>query len=293
MPFTLAHPAAILPLRRFEFLHLIPLTIGSVTPDVPYYFPDRWGRSFNDTHTFYGSFVPCLPIGMALLLFTLVMREPLTALLSTQGRALCLTQIEQFAAKRWNWLIAVLSLLVGSWTHIMWDSFTHPAGWTTARVAALSAPVELFGWNTEINHLLQYVSSVFGLLVLAWWYRRQRAAVPQWLPEYPLTPWMRVLLWSLIALIATVLGRAAVSEAHQYGDGLVLSHRDRPADPHHRLVRSDLLCSRRSSGRPGPLRRRTRFPAIGHVRKPITPRTLPMTAAVAPRTGKNRRLDRK
>ena len=31
------------------------------------------------------------------------------------------------------------------------------------------APVSLFGWDTATSHLLQYVSSVFGLVVLAWW----------------------------------------------------------------------------------------------------------------------------
>jgi len=206
MPFTLAHPAAILPLRRFEFLHVIPLTVGSLVPDVPYYLPERLGRAFNYTHTFYGSFMPDLPLGIALLLFTLVMREPLTALLSSTGRWLCLTSIERFVAKRWNWLIAVSSLLVGIWTHIVWDSFTHPGGWTAARVDALSAPVDVFGWNTETNHLLQYISSILGLVVLIWWYQRKLGGIPTGPPELPLRRWVRAMLWSVIGLTATAFG---------------------------------------------------------------------------------------
>ena len=64
MPFTFAHPAAILPLRRSRFLQTVPLIIGSLVPDVPYYFPGRlMTRIFLDTHTLHGSIFICLPLG--------------------------------------------------------------------------------------------------------------------------------------------------------------------------------------------------------------------------------------
>jgi Domain of unknown function (DUF4184) len=178
MPFTFAHPAAVLPLRRSRFLHTIPLVIGSLVPDVPYYFPTHLSRMFVDTHTLYGSFSVCLPWGMAMLILTLLLRYPLTALLSARVRWLCLHSVENFTERPFHWPVAFLSILVGSWTHIAWDSFTHTGGWVTTHVAAFSTPISILGWDTQIYHLLQYVSSAFGLGVLTLWFWGRLRAVP-------------------------------------------------------------------------------------------------------------------
>ena len=212
MPFTFAHPAAILPLRRSRFLQTVPLIIGSLVPDVPYFFPARIGRTwFPDTHTLYGSFSMCLPLGMALLMLTLLLREPLTVLLGARARWICLRSIERFNARPLRWPIALLSVLLGSWTHIAWDSFTHQTGWTATRVAALSAPVSLFGWDTAVSHLLQYVSSVFGLVVLAIWFRRLLVRVPVTVAEDQSRP---PASWRLLVMIAFVSLLIGVSKAY-------------------------------------------------------------------------------
>lgn len=207
MPFTFAHPAAILPLRRSRFLHTVPLIIGSLAPDVPYYFPARiMNRIYLDTHTLYASFSVCLPLGMALLILTLLLREPLTVLLGARARWICLRSIERFTERPLHWPIALLSILIGSWTHIAWDSFTHQTGWTTARVAALSAPISVFGWETETAHLLQYVSSVFGLVVLAIWFRRLVVQVPAAVIEDQSRPRANGLVLAMITLASVLIG---------------------------------------------------------------------------------------
>jgi hypothetical protein len=207
MPFTFAHPAAVLPLRRFRFLQTVPLIIGSVVPDVPYFLPERWARTtFPDTHTLYGSFQICLPLGMALLILLLLLREPLTILLGARLRFLCLRSLERFSEKPLHWPIALASVLIGTWTHIIWDSFTHETGWTTARVAALSAPVSLFGWDTATSHLLQYVSSVFGLVVLAWWTWVLVKRVPKSVGDDPSRPRTSWLILVMVAFFAVLIG---------------------------------------------------------------------------------------
>ena len=212
MPFTFAHPAAILPLRRSRFLQTVPLIIGSLMPDVPYFFPARMlSRIFLETHTLYGSFAICLPMGIALLILTLLLREPLTVLLGARLRWICLRSIERFNSRPLHWPIAVLSLLIGSWTHIAWDSFTHQNGWTTARVAALSAPISVFGWDTETSHLLQYLSSVFGLVVLAIWLRGLMARVPAAVVEEQ--PRLRA-NWLVLAMITFASLLIGVSRAY-------------------------------------------------------------------------------
>ena len=90
MPFTLAHPAAVLPLRGIRFLRMAPLVIGAVTPDVPYYLPlGPSGRPLRlglDTHSLGSAFTFDLALGMALLALAVLLREPLTALLPALTR---------------------------------------------------------------------------------------------------------------------------------------------------------------------------------------------------------------
>jgi hypothetical protein len=178
MPFTLAHPAAVVPLRRFKYLQPVALVVGSMTPDVPYYLPGRFEYE-PETHTLVGSLTVDVPLGLLLIACGLLLRGPLTALMSGRARWLYLRAAERFTARPVNWLLAIPSLLIGSWTHIAWDSFTHPRGWVVQRVDALSAPITLFGWYTgEVCHVLQYLSSVLGLAVLVVWYLRAAASAP-------------------------------------------------------------------------------------------------------------------
>ncbi|HUI59747.1 MAG TPA: DUF4184 family protein [Steroidobacteraceae bacterium] len=221
MPFTFAHPAAVLPLRRFRFLLTLPLAIGSLVPDVPYYFPMPLGRLLADTHSIWGSFVIGLPLGMTLLVAVLLLREPLTVLLGPRTRAICLRSVEHFTERPLHWPIALLSLLLGSWTHIAWDSFTHPDGWTTLRVAALQAPVSLFGWQTEVSHLLQYLSSVFGLAVVALWLRGMLAREPAPAGGDAIRDGPRHLLLTLAAAAGLLIG---VTRAFTIWDGLSYYH---------------------------------------------------------------------
>ncbi len=171
MPFTLAHPAAVLPLRRARLMRTVPLIIGAMTPDLPYYLPWRIARYIpQTTHTPLGTLTLDLPFGILILVFVWVLRVPLAAPLGPASRAKCLAALERFGSRPLNWALAPLSLFVGSWTHLAWDSFTHADGWMVLRVSALSAPVSFFSYTGQLCHVLQYASSVFGLAVLAIWF---------------------------------------------------------------------------------------------------------------------------
>jgi hypothetical protein len=172
MPFTLAHPAAVLPLRRTPLMRTVPLILGAMSPDVPYFLPWRIAKHIPQgmTHTLFGTFTLDLPFGILMLLFVWLLRVPLTAPLGAASQAKCFAAMERFGCRPINWLAAPLSLLLGSWTHLIWDSFTHPDGWMVSRISALSAPVTLFSYTGELCHVLQYVSSVLGLAVLAVWF---------------------------------------------------------------------------------------------------------------------------
>jgi Domain of unknown function (DUF4184) len=222
MPFTLAHPAAVLPLRRVKYLQTVPLIIGSITPDLPYYVPARIARFAPETHTLLGSFATDIPLGFAVLLCGFLLRRPLTALLGARMRWRCLRSMERFREQPRHWLLVPLSILVGTWTHIAWDSFTHADGWIVRRVAALSAPISIGWYRGEVCHVLQYVSSILGLALLAVWYRRlpSPAPVPEPASAGPRRPSTGLVL-SVVLVAAILIGGL---QATQYGHAYTTYH---------------------------------------------------------------------
>ena len=212
MPFTLAHPAAILPLRGLRYLRTVPLIIGAMTPDLPYYVPVRFGLIRPETHSVTGSFTTCLVLGYAALGCVFLLRRPLTALLSVRARWLCLSALAPFSRRPLEWALAPVSIILGVWTHLLWDSFTHDEGWMVRRVAALSAPVSFLGYNSTVCHALQYLSSVFGLAVVALWYWRLPA--PPAAPAGPGAPRSLVgPLLMLVAVAAILIGGVQATQA--------------------------------------------------------------------------------
>jgi hypothetical protein len=173
MPFTLAHPAAILPLRHVRYLRTAPLVIGAIAPDFPYYVSEGFTHMLRvDTHSLTGSYTADLPVGIAMLACIVLLREPLTVLLPARARWLCLHALEPFRRNAAEWLLAPFAILIGVWTHLLWDSFTHGDGWGVRAIPALGEVITIGGYSSEICHILQYLSSAVGLAIVAWWYTR-------------------------------------------------------------------------------------------------------------------------
>jgi uncharacterized protein DUF4184 len=215
MPFTLAHPAAILPLRGLKYLRTAPLIIGAMIPDLPYYVPARFGLIGPETHSVTGSFTTCLLLGYAGLVCVFLLRRPLTALLSARARWLCLTALAPFSRRPLEWALASVSIIVGVWTHLLWDSFTHNDGWVVRRVAALSATVTLGEYSGTVCHLLQYLSSVLGLAAMALWY--WRLPVPAAAPAGPGAPRSSVgPVLMLVATAAILIGGVQATQAFSH-----------------------------------------------------------------------------
>ncbi len=159
MPFPLAHPAAVLPLRRYcpRFLSFPALVVGSMSPDLGYFFAGT--DSFS--HSFLGSFGFSLPVGMlGLLLFY--------GLSSVAARHLPVFHrrvIVPFSEDRPGSVVAiVVSLLLGSWTHLLLDSITHSNGWLALHLPILQTTIFTFHRHRiRICHLLWYGCSFLGM----------------------------------------------------------------------------------------------------------------------------------
>jgi hypothetical protein len=224
VPFTLAHPAAVLPLRGVRHLRMAPLIVGAMVPDLPYYLPGGTVRFGHVTHAFAHSFTVDLLLGYALLASLVVLQRPLTALLSARARALCLRALFPFH-RPIEWAFAAPAILLGVWSHLLWDSFTHADGWAVHRVEALSARLVIGPYDGTVFHALQYLSSVLGLCVLVLWYGRLPTAAVNSNPGTARSPAGPVLLLVVVAalLIGAVQGMERFGHTHSvYGALYVL-----------------------------------------------------------------------
>ena len=175
MPWTLAHPAAILPLRglgRFR-LPLAALVVGSFSPDFGYYLNQFRLAAF--AHTPLGVLLICVPAGaLALSLFTAVRRD-LINLLPQPHRGALLSSLSAYESARplEHLLAAVVGLFVGAATHVVWDSFTHASGYAVQLLPVLQTPVLTVGARPMyVYSLLQHASTVTGLCAMLLVYRR-------------------------------------------------------------------------------------------------------------------------
>jgi hypothetical protein len=184
MPCTFSHPLAVLPFRRFcpERLNFTALMIGSLSPDFAYYVRQFPIARF--AHTILGTVVVCLPTGLVLLAIFYLIRRPLCFLLPQPHRAALMPFTEgPLDIGIRGFLVAAVSLLIGAWSHTIWDSFTHEGAWSVRQFAFLRYPILQVGdIDLPVSYVLQQISTIGGGVGLAVfyvsWLRRQPAAPP-------------------------------------------------------------------------------------------------------------------
>lgn len=180
MPFTFAHPAAVLPLSRWcpRLLNLPALIVGSMVPDLGYYV-HNWVWSIKG-HSFAGIITFDVPAGLLLLWAFYLSARPVAELLGSPHKEILLAYRLQVVAPGWrNCAVTVLSLVAGACTHIVWDGFTHANGWCVNKFSALTPTVFSIGsYHVSVWQLLQHASTAIGLYVLLHFYRSYAAKFP-------------------------------------------------------------------------------------------------------------------
>jgi membrane-bound metal-dependent hydrolase YbcI (DUF457 family) len=176
MPFTISHAAAVLPLRKLR-LPLAAMMIGSMAPDFPYFLPGDLSRT--ETHDLEGIFRVCWPMGLAVwLLFVHLLERPSIELLPEPWRTRMPHSDSSFTFK--SLALASLGVIVGALTHVAWDAFTHAATPMTRVFPLLSESVfSVRGRYVPVYFVLQVLSSLLGLIALAWWALRLRHDKPK------------------------------------------------------------------------------------------------------------------
>jgi membrane-bound metal-dependent hydrolase YbcI (DUF457 family) len=173
MPWTFAHPAAVLPLRRFcpRYLNFPTLLIGSMMPDFWYYVP---GVDLSKlAHSAQGTLLACLPAGLLVLCVLRWLRKPLCFLLPQPHRAALMPLAQTPIVLRPALFARVAaSLVLGASTHILWDAFTHQNYSVVAYFTVLQATAfQLGGTDVPVSYLLHLLSTVAGVAMLMVAYR--------------------------------------------------------------------------------------------------------------------------
>ncbi|APU15870.1 MULTISPECIES: DUF4184 family protein [Actinoalloteichus] len=201
MPFTLAHPAAVLPLLRRPFVAAA-LVAGAVAPDLPYYLSSL-GLARASAQDWYGVLLPNatqthslaglvlnLPFALALVALYGMVRAPITALLPAGVRLPGREPTAGWRAKARHALWLILSAVIGIASHLVWDAVT-------------------------VSRLLQNASTVVGAVAIGWYlWRHRRRMRSRDEGDARLSPALR---WSVAALLVlTPLTAVAVGVPGDY-----------------------------------------------------------------------------
>lgn len=211
MPFTLAHPAAVLPLLRKPFVGLA-LVVGAMAPDIPYYLratgipvsAQSWYEPFTNATTSHSlSGLPSVvALGLLVYLFLLAAAEPARWVARGGKGSPASTTAPNHEPRplQTHVLWVLVSLLVGPLTHLLWDSFASSDGFLAMRFEALNTPVVA---NQSWVDLLQYGSSVLGLGLVGFLLWRHRHALAE---RADVTVRGACLLLGALAVVGLLLG---------------------------------------------------------------------------------------
>ena len=174
MPHPLAHPAAVMPLRRYcpRWLSFPALLVGSIIPDAGYLFGEFQAQDLS--HEFIGGIVFCLPAGLLMLGVLHLSRPLLVGLLPGSYRRLLLPSCQRPLGSLWT---IVISLLIGIWTHQILDSVTHKDAWLAMHSELLEATLVESPLRLRVCHCIWYALSFAGIIWLGMIYQRWLAGI--------------------------------------------------------------------------------------------------------------------
>lgn len=163
MPFTFSHPAIVLPFIKSRRLSATGLILGSMCPDFEYFI--RMKVQSSVSHTFLGLFIFNIPISLlAALLFHQIIKKGLIENLPSffSSRLDVLKKTDWMDYLRNNFIIVVLSIVIGAISHILWDGFTHQSGYFVSEFPFLLSEI----YAIPFYKILQHLSSCIGMATL-------------------------------------------------------------------------------------------------------------------------------
>lgn len=175
MPFTFSHPAIILPLSYLprKWISLTGLIIGSLTPDFEYFLRMKVESIYS--HKITGIFWFDLPLGILIaFVFHTIVRNALISNLPIQikKRMVNYQEFNWIKYFKSNWIVVMISLLIGIASHIFWDGFTHNHGYFVEIIPLLKTKLNFLNLHIPIFKILQHSSSLIGGVFIIFAFRK-------------------------------------------------------------------------------------------------------------------------
>ena len=169
MPFTFSHPAIVLPLAKINsaYISVSALVMGSMAPDFEYFLHMRLKQIHG--HTLDGAFYFDLPVTLcALILFHSLVRDTLIDHLPEflRKKYQRFYQLDWIAYARKRWYVILYSALIGIFSHLFWDAFTHAPGYFVKFIPFLQQELLIFNVSIPSYDFMQLLSTAFGGLII-------------------------------------------------------------------------------------------------------------------------------
>ncbi len=170
MPFTITHPAIVLPLKKLwpKYFSLTGLMAGAMAPDLLYFLiltTVERGLS----HSWFGFFIFCVPAGIA---FSFAFHWLFKAKFIYNLPSPFDRYLSGLADYKWKpiglrgWIVFIISVIIGVMSHFFWDSLTHIHGVLVMKLPILREQVLIFGRSVYYARILQHLSTIFGGLTI-------------------------------------------------------------------------------------------------------------------------------
>ncbi|MEW4204397.1 DUF4184 family protein [Bacillus thuringiensis] len=175
MPFTFAHPAAVLPFAKKHSKHIsvTALILGSMAPDFEYFLHFRPYGVIG--HKWLGFLYLNLPLVFLLAyIYHYILKKPFITHLPKPFAGYYSYAIdERWGLHTWKeFFVFCYSALFGMLTHVVWDAFTHKTGYFVMKIPLLQR--EWYG--ISVYKYMQHGSTCIGVLLLVyvlWKYRNE------------------------------------------------------------------------------------------------------------------------
>ncbi|MGE7612902.1 DUF4184 family protein [Paenibacillus sp. NPDC101420] len=168
MPFTFAHPIFALPFKYVnpKYFSATGLILGSMSPDFEYFIMLEPHQSIG--HSITGLFLQAIPLCVVFaLIFHFIVKEILILHLPSNYN---IDQRAYNTLSKWRltskgWVVFIISVIIGFFTHVFIDGFTHFNGYFVEQFPPLR---DIVIYNFTLYKILQHSFSIFGLLMVTW-----------------------------------------------------------------------------------------------------------------------------
>jgi len=219
MAFTTSHPAAVLAFNYLpkRWFSLTGLVIGSMIPDFEYFI--RMTMETKYSHTFWGMFWFDLPLSLLFMLIYngWVKDKLIDHLPGYLNRRFSVMRNSGRPYFKRPLLIVAVSILIGTASHLFWDSFTHRGRYFVRHISILTNSVSIAGHPVLVYNIVQHISTLVGAIVIVY-------ATAQ-LPVSKLTKtqnigyyWIKIIAVTVLFLIIRLFMDLSI---HLFGDVIV------------------------------------------------------------------------